>query len=460
MGRMNLVRWCVVMSLLLILAGCGGGGGSSVQTVSGVAAAGSPLSGTVRLKDSSVPAQERSAQIAGDGSFSFDVTGMIAPFILQATGTAQGRSWTIYSFASSAGIANINPLSHLALVMARGNDNLSFFYSAPNPSAMNILKGGLPAATADIQTSLNPMLDRFGVAGVDFISAPYVANHLGLDLFLDLASITISTDTVLLTSRHDNTSVQASLSEFKNSSFDFIDNAARTSGIPYILPGVTSVNSGQTISFSAFVTGAAEHNFNWSVLESNGGTISGSGQYTAPVQAGTYHVRAMSVIDPSKVATATVTVMVQEVKNVLSIVSTGPGVYAVTGMNLANLGGMELEISYDPTTLANPLITQGPLTAAAMFIANPNYRPGTLKIAWMSLTPVTGSGTLATIAFDVPGQMPQLPVITRSMLAAAVPPPTGTGGTSGNSDTSSGATVGGTTVAVGTGGTATVSTTP
>ncbi len=47
----------------------------------------------------------------------------------------------------------------------------------------------------------------------------------------------------------------------------------------------------------------------WSVQEgASGGTIDASGNYTAPADPGIFHVVAASVADPSKKATATVTV--------------------------------------------------------------------------------------------------------------------------------------------------------
>ena len=47
----------------------------------------------------------------------------------------------------------------------------------------------------------------------------------------------------------------------------------------------------------------------WSIQEgANGGSIDGSGRYTAPGNPGTFHVVATSVADGSKSATATVTV--------------------------------------------------------------------------------------------------------------------------------------------------------
>ena len=75
-----------------------------------------------------------------------------------------------------------------------------------------------------------------------------------------------------------------------------------------ISPTSASVVVGNTRQFTATVTGTSNTAVTWAVLESGGGTVSASGLYTAPATAGTYRVRATSVADPTKSASATVTV--------------------------------------------------------------------------------------------------------------------------------------------------------
>jgi hypothetical protein len=78
-----------------------------------------------------------------------------------------------------------------------------------------------------------------------------------------------------------------------------------------VSPASASVAPGGTVTFSATVsgtTGGQSTAVTWSVQESGGGTVSGSGVYSAPGSAGTFHVAATSVADPSRQGTATVTV--------------------------------------------------------------------------------------------------------------------------------------------------------
>lgn len=75
-----------------------------------------------------------------------------------------------------------------------------------------------------------------------------------------------------------------------------------------ISPFAANVAVNRTVTFTAAVTNVSNKAVKWSVQETNGGTVSDSGIYTAPDGAGSYHVVATSAGDTSKSATATVTV--------------------------------------------------------------------------------------------------------------------------------------------------------
>ncbi len=72
-----------------------------------------------------------------------------------------------------------------------------------------------------------------------------------------------------------------------------------------ISPASASLASGGTRQFTASVTGATNTGVSWSAT---GGTVSSTGLYTAPNSSGTYTVTATSVADPTKSASAAVTV--------------------------------------------------------------------------------------------------------------------------------------------------------
>jgi hypothetical protein len=65
-------------------------------------------------------------------------------------------------------------------------------------------------------------------------------------------------------------------------------------------PLEASVQPGQSVKFTARVTGTADTSVTWSVDEADGGSVDPAGLYTAPAIEGTFHVRA----EPASAATA------------------------------------------------------------------------------------------------------------------------------------------------------------
>lgn len=75
-----------------------------------------------------------------------------------------------------------------------------------------------------------------------------------------------------------------------------------------IQPGSAYLTGGGRIPFSASVQGSIQQTVSWTVVESGGGSIDKDGNYLAPAQGGTYHIRATSFTDPSQLAQAAVEV--------------------------------------------------------------------------------------------------------------------------------------------------------
>lgn len=78
-----------------------------------------------------------------------------------------------------------------------------------------------------------------------------------------------------------------------------------------ITPATITLAPGGTQTFSAVMPATGDTNVTWSITEGAGGTISNTGLYAAPAgaaDASVFHIIATSVADPSKSATALVTI--------------------------------------------------------------------------------------------------------------------------------------------------------
>lgn len=209
MRRIRILNLPGVLSLLIILGlnGCSGGGGgsaappsgggSSTLSVSGVAAAGTPIIGYVYLKDSAQHTLGPN-EIASDGSYSFDVTKLTPTFFLRAIGSVGGINFDLISAGMGAGTININPLTHLAVASAANVSDPANAYA--NPAQYPITSANLDKAIADIQKMLKPLLDASG-ANINPINGSYTANHRGLDGVFDLVKVEIDSNSGSVTVR-------------------------------------------------------------------------------------------------------------------------------------------------------------------------------------------------------------------------------------------------------------------
>jgi hypothetical protein len=207
MQKYNLIL-CSCLATLLLSA-CGGSGGSSdpsapsaVNVLQGVAAIGGPLSGTLSVSDCSFPNRSTNASINQDGTFSVSMTGMTPPFLLRATYTnMSGATRSLYSFTSSPGTVNINPLTNLMVAAAAGVPNsagLTGLYANHNFSSAQNLAAALPGTISALQTALQPLSKLYGLTALNPFSYPYQMNSQGLDGLFDDVSISFTNGTMTL----------------------------------------------------------------------------------------------------------------------------------------------------------------------------------------------------------------------------------------------------------------------
>jgi lysophospholipase L1-like esterase len=88
-----------------------------------------------------------------------------------------------------------------------------------------------------------------------------------------------------------------------------IETGSSAAVIVAIRPQTVTLNPGQTQQFAAVLAGPSNTGVTWSLREANGGAIEGSGMYSAPIDAGTYHVVVTSAADAAASDTATINVV-------------------------------------------------------------------------------------------------------------------------------------------------------
>lgn len=188
-----------VLLPIFIITGCGGGGGKAgtssqpptTQTISGVAAAGWPLTGTVTIKDSRGVTSSTTSDVTG--VYSINVTGMTAPFVLMASGSIAGVSTQLYSGATQADIGgniNITPLTDLIISNVAG-EIAATYYSTGNFS--NLTAANLNTQDVKLQDLLQPILSGAGITStsIDLLRTLFFeTNNTGLDAVIDLLTVT------------------------------------------------------------------------------------------------------------------------------------------------------------------------------------------------------------------------------------------------------------------------------
>jgi hypothetical protein len=198
---MRFIRYTAAILLVVWLQACGSGSNNSspTATVSGVAATGVAMDGTVTLKDST--GNTRSAVISlPSGAFNMDISGLTPPYFLKATNSS--GTLTLYSVATGSGTFNINPLSNLVVVAAAMSiDPLAKTPDAAfnNPANFRTLSAAqIQAATDSVMAKMSPAfkaaLAANNVTQVNPLTDSYQIGD-GLDKVFDGFVVTLNSAT-------------------------------------------------------------------------------------------------------------------------------------------------------------------------------------------------------------------------------------------------------------------------
>lgn len=167
------------------LTGCGNDdkdNAASDTTISGTAATGAAMSGTVTAVGAN--GAQANTTIGAGGVYTLVVDGLTFPLLIKAD---DGAGTTLYSWADEADdTANITPLTTLALVMTDLSDNLDDVFANWSTSH-SLTVADLQAAQAKVNANLQSQFTAAGVdyTDYDFLTSEFDADGSGIDGLLD-----------------------------------------------------------------------------------------------------------------------------------------------------------------------------------------------------------------------------------------------------------------------------------
>jgi len=187
-----------------------------------------------------------------------------------------------------------------------------------------------------------------------------------------------------------------------------------------VRPATTQTQAGLTVQFAAQVTGNTNTQVTWTLQEgSAGGSVTSTGLYTAPLTAGTYHVVATSQADPTKAATAAVTVAALPAPAITSFSASPATVTAGTSTTFTGVFANGIGV----ITPGNLTLVSGGTTSAAV-AADTTYTLTVTNAAGSAVTQTTAVTVVAAAATPVV-TAPAHVTAGATGLAASVPVQTG-----------------------------------
>lgn len=282
----------IFIGVVFGIAGCGEGGGTtpinvSAPTVSGTASEGALITGKiVTLKDANGKPTVYTITNATTGSYSIDVTGLAAPFLVMVTGT----NGTYVSLAQTAGTANINPITTTVVALAAGNPDVSGLFMNLTPAQLTTIKTNYSGKSSLVTASLQTALPT-GVKAEDYFTGTISAGK-GMDALFDTYQIIINRSGITVKTKDANATIvltipAATVSANTNQPLPTIIPTQTSGFTTAMLSGNTFNDSnGAILTFNTNATFLDSHesttNMKWSI-NSKGQILVVDGSYTTTV---------------------------------------------------------------------------------------------------------------------------------------------------------------------------------
>jgi len=177
------------LSAIILVSGCSSSDSTPPPTtLTGTAATGAPINGTVFVKDAK--GVEKSIATAVNGSFTLDVPNMTPPYLLKIMPSSGPE---LYSYASKNGqTVNLTPTTNLAMFLAYGKNDLNTLYVGWDGTA--VTASAVDAAEGTVRANLMTEMTAKGidVASFDLFTTPFTADGTGIDGVMDGLNIVVN----------------------------------------------------------------------------------------------------------------------------------------------------------------------------------------------------------------------------------------------------------------------------
>lgn len=182
------LRGLAALVAVATLAACGGGDDTPATVrLTGVAATGAPIA-NASVKILNAKGESVTVRSGADGKYTADIANA-APFVLSVVDAAS-KVW--YSYAAQAGVANITPLTTLALLDANAQKPLADLAAAW--ASTRLTEAQVLEAAKKVNANLRTQLQAQGLdpAKLNVFTAEFSANHTGLDAVLDAVRVNVA----------------------------------------------------------------------------------------------------------------------------------------------------------------------------------------------------------------------------------------------------------------------------